>query len=178
MNGRLISVSIALESSTLAFSAGFFQPLERHLVVVQVDSLVLFEFVDDPADEHFVDVVAAEMRVAVGRFHFDNAFADLKDRDIESTAAEVENGDSLVLFLVQTVSKCRGGRLVDDTQYLKSGDLAGVFRRLPLSVVKISRNSNYRLVDLGTEIIFGRLLQLLQAPSPRSRAGCTACRRH
>jgi hypothetical protein len=43
MNGRLISVSIADESSTFAFFRGFFQPLKSHLVVVKIDPLVLLK---------------------------------------------------------------------------------------------------------------------------------------
>ena len=112
--------------------------------------------------KRFVDVVTAEVRVAVGRFHFDDAFADLEDRDIERTAAEVEYRDGLVFFLVQTVGQSCRRRLVDDTQDFESRDLTGVFRRLTLSVVKVSRNGDNGLIDLRTEIILGRLLQFLQ----------------
>ena len=39
---------------------------------------------------------------------------------------------------------------------------ARILGRLTLSVVEVSRNGNHRLVDLLPEIIFGRLLHLLQ----------------
>ena len=129
---------------------------------MQVDALVLFELVDDPADQHLVDIVAAEVRVAVGRFDLDDAFADLEDRDVERTAAKVEHGDDLVLFLVQAVRQSGRRRLVDDTQDLEPRDLAGVLGRLTLGVVKVCRHGNYGLFDLRAEIILGRLLQFLQ----------------
>ena len=84
----------------LCLFGGFFQPLKRHLVRRQVNSLIFLKFIDDPLDQHLIDVVAAEMGVSVGRFDLDNTFADLKDRDIERTAAEVEDRDGLVLFLI------------------------------------------------------------------------------
>ena len=114
------------------------------------------------------------MRVAVGRFDFDDAFADFEDRDIERTAAEVENRDDLVLFLVQTVRQSGRGRLVDDTQDFETRDLAGVFGRLTLCVVKISRNSDYGLFDLLSRDNLRPTVSTSAAPSPRSRAGCTA----
>src|SRR5690242_12680600 len=104
---------------------------------MQVDALVLLEFIDDPPDKHFVDVVAAKVRIAVRGFNFDNAFADLENRNIESAAAEVENGYDLVFFLIEAIRQRRRRRLVDNSQDLKSRDLAGVLGCLALSVIKV-----------------------------------------
>ena len=95
------------------------------------------------------------MRVAVGRFYFDHAFADFENGNIECSAAEVENGDRFVFFLVQTVSQRGGGRFVDDAHYFETGDFTGVFRRLTLCVVKVCRNGDDRFIDFRAEIIFG-----------------------
>ena len=46
-----------------------------------------------PAHEQLVDVVAAEVRVAVGRQHLEDAVLDAQDRDVERAAAEVVDGD-------------------------------------------------------------------------------------
>ena len=46
-----------------------------------------------------VDVVAAEVRVAVGRDHLDDLLADLEHRDVEGAAAEVVDRDQLILAL-------------------------------------------------------------------------------
>src|SRR5215204_1582136 len=98
------------------------------------------------------------MRVTIRGLYFDNAFTDLEDRDIESTATEVEYGDRLVFLLIETVSQRGRRRLVDDTQDFKPSDLARVFRRLTLSVIKICRNRNDGPLNLRPEIILGRLL--------------------
>jgi len=54
------------------------------------------------------------VRVAVGRLHFDDALAHFEDRDVERAAAEVVDGDRLVLLLVEAVGERGGRRLVDD----------------------------------------------------------------
>jgi hypothetical protein len=76
MNGRLMSVSITVESSIFAFSAAFLQALQRHAILAEIDAVALLELRDDPVDDALIEVVAAEVRVAVGRLHFDHALAD------------------------------------------------------------------------------------------------------
>jgi ribosomal protein L12E/L44/L45/RPP1/RPP2 len=60
---------------------------------------VLLELCDQPLDDQVVDVVAAEVGVAVGRDDLHDVVADLEDRDVEGAAAEVVDRDDLVLFL-------------------------------------------------------------------------------
>ena len=117
---------------------------------------------DDPVDDALIEIVAAEVRVAVGRLHLDHAFADLEDRDVEGAAAEVVDRDRLVLLLVEPVRQRRGGRLVDDPHHLETRDLAGFLGRLPLRIVEVRRDGDDRLGDRLPEILLGGLLQLLQ----------------
>ena len=66
-------------------------------------------------EEPLIEVVAAEMRIAVRRFHFEDAFAEFENGNIERAAAEVEYGNFPVfVFLVEAVGKSRRRRLVDD----------------------------------------------------------------
>ena len=105
------------------------QPLQRHAVLAEIDAVALLELVDDPLDDALVEVVAAQVRVAVGRLDLDDALADFEDRDVERAAAEVVDRDGLVLLLVEAVGQRRRGRLVDDAHHFEAGD-AG---RLPWS---------------------------------------------
>ncbi len=52
-----------------------------------------------------VEIVAAQEGVAVGGLHFEHAFAQLQDGDVEGAAAEVIDRDGLVFLLVQPVGK-------------------------------------------------------------------------
>src|SRR5215813_7227100 len=102
------------------------------------------------------------MSVAVGRFHLDHPLADLQNRNVERAAPEVEDRDGLILLLVQTVCQRRRRRLIDYAQHIQTGDLAGVLGGLALRIVEIGRNGDDRLRHFLAEIVFGRLLQLLQ----------------
>src|SRR5580765_5950686 len=103
------------------------QTLQRHLVALatQVEAFIFLEFVDQPINQLLVDVVTAKVRVTVGGFDFDSAFAHFEDRNTKRTAAEVVHGDGLILPLVETVSQRRSRWLVDNSLYIESGDLTG-----------------------------------------------------
>ncbi len=146
----------------LGFLGLFLEALEGHRVFAEVDAVFLLEGVHEPADEGVVPVVAAEVGVAVGGLHLEDAVADLKDRDVEGAAAEVEHGDLLVLLLVEAVGERSGGGLVDDAEDLKAGDLAGVLGGLALRVVEIGRHGDHGLRDLLAEVGLGVGLQLAE----------------
>ena len=162
MKGRLISVCARGRQLDLGLLGGFLQPLQRQLVVLQVDALFLLELGRQVFDQAHVEVLAAEEGVAVGRLHLEHAVADLQHRDVEGAAAKVIDGDRLAVLLVEAVGERGRGRLVDDAQHFEAGDLAGILGGLALGVVEIGRNGDDRLLDLLAEIGFRRLLHLLQ----------------
>src|SRR5438552_19035384 len=101
------------------------------------------------------------MRITIGRLYFDDTFADLKNRNIERTPAEVINGDSFILLLIKTVGeRCRSG-LIDDSENFEACNTSGVLCRLTLRIIKIGRHRDHGLVDLLSEIVLCRTLQLL-----------------
>jgi len=110
----------------LRFFGRFAQPLQCLAIVPQVDVVFFFELCRDPVDDGFVPIIAAQVRVAVGGFDFDYAVAHLQQAHIECAAAQVEYQDGLVFFLVQPISQGRGCWLVNNAQYVQSGDAAGV----------------------------------------------------
>ena len=59
--------------------------------------VLLHEALGEPVDDAAVEVLAAEVGVAVGRAHLEDAAAQLEDRDVEGAAAEIVDGDALVL---------------------------------------------------------------------------------
>ena len=116
-----------------------------------------------PVDNLAVEVVAAEVRVAVGALHLEDAVAEVQNADIERAAAEVEHGDVHILgLLVEAVgqSGCRG--LVDDTAHLQACNLAGLLGGLTLAVVEVGGDGDDGLGDFLTQVVLGGLLHLLQ----------------
>ena len=147
----------------LRLLGSFLQTLHGHRVLAQIHVVLGFECLGHIVDQHVVEIVTAQVRIAIGRFHFEHAVAQLQDRNIARTAAQVEDGDLHILaFLIQTVSQRSGRRLVDDTPHLQARDLTGLLRSLTLRVGKIGRNGDYRFRNLLPQVILGRLLHFLQ----------------
>ena len=143
----------------LGLLAGLLEPLQGHRVFPQVDPLLLLELIRDVVDQRLVEVVAAQVRVAVGADHAEHAVGHLEHRHVERAAAQVKHHDLLLCLLLQAVGERRRGRLVDDPHHLEAGDLAGVLGGLPLRVVEVGRHGDDGLVDLVAEVALSALLQ-------------------
>ena len=148
MKGRLISVSWAARELDLGFFSSLLQTLNRHRILTQIDALILLELLQQPLDQPLVDIVATQMSVAVGGLDLDHTLAHLENRDIESAAAKVVDGDQLVSRLVQTVGQRRCRRLVDQSFHLQSSNLACVLGRLSLGIVEVGRHRDDGPFDL------------------------------
>ena len=146
----------------LCLLGSFLEALSSHLVLREVDAVLLLELADHPVDDLLVEVIAAEVRIAVRGLYFKRALRELEDRDIERAAAEVEYEDRLILVLVEAVGKCCSRRLVDDAQDIEACNLAGVLRRLALAVVEVRRDRDDGLRDRLTEVCLCIALELLQ----------------
>src|SRR5215204_4992083 len=77
----------------LRLLGGLLEALQGELVAAQVDALLLPELLGEVIDDLLVEILAAEERVAVGRFDLEHAIADLEDRDVERAAAEIVDRD-------------------------------------------------------------------------------------
>ena len=172
IKGKLISVCWALDSSIFALSAASRRTLSRHRVFREIDRVILFELVDQVLDHPLVEIVPAQMRVAVGGFHFDDVLTDFEDRDVEGPTPEVVDGDLLVVLLVEPIGQCRRGGLVDDAFHFEPRDRAGVLGRLALRVVEVGGDGDDRCAHALTQIGLGGGLEFLQ------RHGRNLGRRH
>ena len=133
----------------------FLQALKRHWVFPEVNVLIVFEFVRQPVHDTSVEVVATEVHITVGGFHFEHTVTQFEDGDIKSTAAEIVHGDLHVfVFLIEAVSQCGCCRLIDDSLHIKTCDLSSFFCCLTFRVIEISRDSDNRFSHCGAEIVF------------------------
>ncbi len=129
---------------------------------MEVNAVFSLKVGEHPIHDSFVKVVAAESGVACGSENFKYAVCNLEDGYVESTAAEVVNHNLLVNVLIHAVSKCCGGRLVDDTENLEACYLACVLGSLTLCVGEVCRNCDNCLCNGGAEVCFRISLELLQ----------------
>ena len=169
-----------LEGGELDLGAlgGLLEALDGHAVAAEVDALVAPELVGEPLDDALVEVVAAEVSVAVGRLHLEHAVADVQHGDVERTPAQVEDDDELVLPLVEAVGE-RGRRgLVDDAEDLEPGDGARVLRGLALAVVEVGGHGDDGLRDGLAELRLRVRLQLLEHHRRDLRRGVVPVTHH
>ena len=147
----------------LCLLCSLLQSLERHLILTQVDAAVLLcEGIRNPVDDALIEVVAAETVVTRGGKDFKYTVRDLEQRYIKCTAAEVEYHYLLVNLFIHTVCKCRCGRLVYDTQDLKTRYLTCVLSRLTLCIGEVCGDGDDRLAYLCSEICLCVRLHLLK----------------
>ncbi|AJE44983.1 putative NAD-specific glutamate dehydrogenase [Celeribacter indicus] len=146
----------------LRLFGGFLQALQRHLVLGQVDAMLLFELLGEVVHDAHVEVFTTEEGVAVGGLHFEDAIAELEDGHVEGAAAEVVDRDGLRVGFVEAIGQRGGRRFVDDAQDFEAGDLAGVLRRLTLGIVEIGGNRDDGLRHFFTEVGLGGFLHLAE----------------
>ncbi len=146
----------------LGLLGGFLETLQRHGVLGQIDALVPLEFGDQPLHHARIEIIAAQVRIAVGRLDFEDALRQLEHRDVVGAAAQVVDGDLLFLLLVESVGERRCGRLVDDPDHVEPGDLAGVLGGLALRVVEVGGHRDHGLLHLVPQVILCRLAHLLE----------------
>ena len=152
----------------LRLLSGFLEALHRRRVLRQVDAVVVLDLLDQPIDDPLIPVVTAEAVVTGGRTDLNGreaviVLADFEQRDVERTAAEVEDEDELVfLAALEAVGQSSSGGLVDDAQDVEAGDLTGVLRGLALCVVEVGRHGDDRVGDLLLQVLLSVVLELLE----------------
>ncbi len=136
---------------------------------MQIDAAVAFEFASQEIDDAQVKVFTTQESIAVGGQYFELMFAfdfgNFDDGNIESTAAQVIDRNGGIAFrFVHTKRQGRRSRLVDNTFDVQTSDTSGVFSRLTLRVVEVSRHGNNRFGDFFAQKRFSVFFQLHQHP--------------
>ena len=117
----------------LGLLGSLLQTLQGHRILTQVDTVLGLECLGHVVDQHVVEVIATEVSISVGRLNLEDTVAQLQNRDIERTAAQVVHGNlHILVLLVQTVSQSRSRGLVDYTAYLQTCNLTGLLGSLTL----------------------------------------------
>ena len=107
-----------------------------------------------------VKVFTTKVRVTVRRLDLENALRHLKDRHIEGTTTQIEDGNGGIFLAVKTVSQSSGSGLVDNTQHFQASNGACVFSSLTLRVIEVSRHGNHGVLDGLAQVARGSVLEL------------------
>ena len=103
-----------------------------HGVIAQVDAFGLFELVSEIIYKRLVEVVSAEVRIAICAEDLNDVVADIKNRYVEGPASEVKDSNLFVLFLLKPVGKRCSSRLIYDSLDLQACYFSGVLGCLTL----------------------------------------------
>src|SRR5882762_1605429 len=103
---------------------------------------------------------------------------ELENGNVESTAAEIVDGNFAALFFVQAVGERRGGGLVDEPQNFEACDLAGVLGGLALGIVEIGWDCDHGAVDGFAKMGFGPIFQFAEDESGNLRRGKNSIAEH
>ena len=150
------------------FLSSFFQTLQSHYVLFQINALFFFELVNDVIDQALVEVFAAQESIAVSGQYFKLFVAvevgDFDDGDIESTTTQVIYGYFAVFVVAFVHTECQSGCgwFVDDTFYFQTCDAACVFSRLTLAVVEVGWNGNHGFGDFLAQVSFSGFFHFTQ----------------
>ena len=122
------------------------------------------EFLLEVVKEIRVEVLPAQVSITSGSLDGEYTTLDVEKGNIESTTTEIVDEDiPLLLGLsgAETVGDSGGGRLVDDTENVETGNGTGVLGGLTLVVVEVGGDGDDSLLNLLTELGLSNLLHLL-----------------
>src|SRR5258708_18583001 len=154
---------------------GFTKLLGNLSVGRKIDFSVLKDQFVDKCLEQIVDVVATEVRVAIGRKNLEDIAVSggdkLENGNIEGPAAEIVDSDFAALLLVQAVGERGRSRFVDKAKNFEAGDFAGVLGGLALGIIEIRRDGDDGAIDKFAEIGLGPVFQFAEDESGNLRRG-------
>ncbi len=111
----------------LRFDGSLAHGLYRAGMGAQIDAVLGINLVQRNSQQQVVDVVAAQVRIAVGGLHLEDAVFQLEDGNVEGAAAQIVHGNGPYLGAVQPVSQCRRGGLVHQPQNFQPGHAPRIF---------------------------------------------------
>ena len=146
----------------LGLLRGFGEPLQGLAVAAQVDAMLRLEGVSQPVDDAAVPVVAAQLGVAAGGLHIEDALGDAQQRHVEGAAAQVEHQHPLDGAAIEAVSEGRRRGLVEDALDADARQPAGVTGGLALGIVEIGGHRDHGGLHRFAEIGGGVVTELAQ----------------
>src|SRR6266571_1261913 len=157
----------------LHVNQGFAQLLSNFAMRREIDFIMLKNQFVDKGLQKVVNVVAAEVRVTIGRKNLEDiAFGrgnKLQDGNVEGAAAEIVNGDFAALFFVEAVGQRRGSGFIDEAKNFEAGDFASVLGGLALGVVEVGGDGDDGAVNGFAEVGLGPVFQFAQNESGNFR---------
>ena len=82
------------------------------LDLAEVNGGLFLELISDVINQDLIKIITTQVAITIGSQHFEDAIADVKNRDVEGSPAQVEHRNSGVGLLVEAVGQGRGRSLM------------------------------------------------------------------
>jgi len=138
---------------------------EGLVVTGQVGATVLTrELLDAVVHNSVIEIFTTQVGITGDTDDLEDTTLNLEERDIEGTSTHIVDEDllNLVGLLVQTVRDGGGGRFVDDTEGVQTGNVGGVLGGLSLRVVEVGGDRDDGVGDGLSEVGVGDFLHFSQ----------------
>ena len=124
--------------------------------------MLILELFHNPRNNHLVEVITTKMGVTISGHHLKHTIGNLQHSEVRSTTTNICHHNLLCLVSIDTISKCGGGRFIDDSLHIKTSNLTGILDGLTGSVIIICRTGNDSILHFLSKIIFRSFLHLLK----------------
>ena len=131
-------------------------------LLAQIGPCIAGDIIERDRDQEVVNVVAAQMGIAIGGDHLKDAFMQLENGDVEGSAAEIVDGDDAFFLAIETIGQGGGCGLIDQAQNFKARHASRILGRLPLSIIEVGRHGDHCLGHRRAKITFRVALELAQ----------------
>ena len=81
---------------------------------IQVEIMMRADFRDKEICDLAIEVIASEMRVAVGRKDFKDTVLEFQNGNIEGSPAKIIDGNRTLSLLLEPIGQRGSGRFIDD----------------------------------------------------------------
>mmetsp|Transcript_114235 Transcript_114235/g.330000 ORF Transcript_114235/g.330000 Transcript_114235/m.330000 type:complete len:242 (+) Transcript_114235:135-860(+) len=114
------------------------------------------------SQQFFIKIFSTQHGISVRRFDFKDTSLNFEDGNIKGTTTKIKDDNGLSIGLVHTVGQGSGGRFVDDSQDIQTGNFTRIFGGLTLRVIKVGWNGNDGLTDGTSQESFGGFFHFSQ----------------
>ena len=130
----------------------FRQPLQGLAIAAQINLVLLFKGIGKPVDDALIEIVAAELRVAVRRLDVKNSIGDAQQGDVKGASTKVEDQDPFDGAAIKSVGQSCCGGLVEDALHRDARQASGVAGGLALRIIEIGGHGHHRRLHRFTQV--------------------------
>ena len=145
--------------SFLGFLHGVEQSRPGVRRLAEIDRVLLAECIADMIEQELIEVVAAELGIAVAGEDLHDALLDLCHGDIEGPASQVIDEKSFSVPRMRVVRQDGCRRFVDDANDVQPGKLTRLASGLALAVVEEGGHGDHGPGDRIPQRLFGSILE-------------------